>query len=130
MIDSIAPLPDCHDHEHPPRTTRQLAPSHALARAAALFRAAGDEARLRLLERLSQGEWCVSELSEAAGVGISTVSQQLRLLRGERLVTRRRNGKHIYYSLADEHVRSLIISALDHASEPHEDINEERERAP
>lgn len=74
---------------------------------------------MRLLERLSEGEWCVSELAEAAGVGLSTVSQQLRLLRSEHLVKRRRSGKHVFYALADSHVAEIIRSALDHAIEEH-----------
>ena len=89
----------------------------AFERAASLFRAAAEVERLKLLHRLSEGEWCVTELAEAAGVGLSTVSQQLRLLRAERIVTRRRTGKHIYYSLNDGHVRDLIRNALEHASE-------------
>jgi DNA-binding transcriptional ArsR family regulator len=59
----------------------------------------------------------VSELAEAAGVGLSTVSQQLRLLRSAYLVTRRRSGKHVFYPLADKHVADLIHAALDHAAE-------------
>lgn len=89
----------------------------AFERAAALFRAAGDVSRLKLLERLAEGEWCVTELAEAAETGLSTVSQQLRLLRAERIVTRRRAGKHIYYALADSHVSDLIRNALEHAAE-------------
>jgi DNA-binding transcriptional ArsR family regulator len=95
----------------------------AFERAASLFRAAGDVSRLRLLERLADGEWCVTELAEAAGTGLSTVSQQLRLLRAEHIVKRRRAGKHIYYSVADCHMSDLIRRALEHAAEdgPHED---------
>ena len=89
----------------------------AFERAAGLFRAAGDVSRLKLLERLSDGEWCVTELAEAAGTGLSTVSQQLRLLRAERIVRRRREGKHIYYSLSDRHMSELVRSALEHAAE-------------
>ncbi|NOU32425.1 MAG: helix-turn-helix transcriptional regulator [Polyangiaceae bacterium] len=94
-------------------------------RAAAIFRAAGDVSRLRLLERLSQGEWCVSELAEAAQVGMSTVSQQLRLLRSERLIARRRAGKHIYYRLADAHIMELLRGALEHAKEQSHDEEDE-----
>lgn len=90
----------------------------AFERAAALFRAAGDIARLRLLHRLDAGECCVTELADASETKISTLSQQLRVLHAERIVKRRREGKHIYYSLADDHVRELIRAALDHASEP------------
>ncbi|MCS6899071.1 MAG: metalloregulator ArsR/SmtB family transcription factor [Myxococcales bacterium] len=109
----------CGPHEHPPRVAADLKGSDAaFERAAAIFRAAGDVARLRLLARLASGEWCVSELAEAANTGLSTVSQQLRLLRSEKLVARRRVGKHIFYRLADDHVLDLVRSALSHASEP------------
>jgi ArsR family transcriptional regulator len=59
----------------------------------------------------------VTELAHAAHVPLPTVSQQLRLLRAEGLVTRRRVAKHVYYALADGHIRSLIASALEHAVE-------------
>jgi ArsR family transcriptional regulator, lead/cadmium/zinc/bismuth-responsive transcriptional repressor len=107
------------DHEHP-RVARRAPerPDTALRAAATLFRAAGDEARLRLLERLIQRPWCVSDLAEASGEGMTTVSQRLRVLRDAGMVTRRRGGKHIFYSLADAHVTEMVRSALDHAAEP------------
>ncbi|HEY8072583.1 MAG TPA: metalloregulator ArsR/SmtB family transcription factor [Labilithrix sp.] len=117
--------PHGHDHDHcgPEEHARRLGnravSDDQLDRAAAIFRAAGDLSRLKLLHRLCDGEWCVTELAEAAGVGLSTVSQQLRLLRAERIVARRRAGKHIFYSLADAHVSDLIQSAIEHAAEPH-----------
>jgi DNA-binding transcriptional ArsR family regulator len=89
----------------------------AYERAAGFFRAAGDIARLKLLTRLADGEWCVTELAQAAHVTLPTVSQQLRLLRAEGLVKRRRVAKHVYYALADAHIRDLLRSALDHAAE-------------
>jgi len=89
----------------------------AYQRAAGFFRAAGDIARLKLLARLADGEWCVTELAQAAHVTLPTVSQQLRLLRAEGLVKRRRVAKHVYYALADAHIRDLLRSALDHAAE-------------
>ena len=109
----------CGPEEHARRHRTENLSEEQLERAAAIFRAAGDVSRLKLLSRLCEGEWCVTELAEAAGVGLSTVSQQLRLLRAERIVARRRAGKHIFYSLADAHVEGLIRSAIDHASEPH-----------
>jgi DNA-binding transcriptional ArsR family regulator len=108
----------CEPETHAHRSERKAAVNdEAFERAAGLFRAAGDVSRLKLLERLSDGEWCVTELAEAAGTGLSTVSQQLRLLRAERIVRRRRDGKHIYYSLADRHMSELVRSALEHAAE-------------
>ena len=119
-----AKSPDEHDdrcgpEEHARRLKTAAVSDEQLDRAAAIFRAAGDLSRLKLLYRLCDGEWCVTELAEAAGVGLSTVSQQLRLLRAERIVARRRAGKHIFYSLADSHVTGLITSAIEHAAEPH-----------
>jgi ArsR family transcriptional regulator, lead/cadmium/zinc/bismuth-responsive transcriptional repressor len=101
-----------------PRPPSSRVSDAAIERAAALFRAVGDAPRLRLLRRLQSGERCVSELAEESETKLSTLSQQLRVLRIERIVVRRREGKHIYYSLADDHVRELIQAALDHADEP------------
>jgi DNA-binding transcriptional ArsR family regulator len=61
---------------------------------------------------------------EGAAEAMSTVSQQLRMLRNENLVRRRRVAKHIFYALADEHVTGLIRDALDHALEPAEEDDE------
>ena len=95
----------------------KLVTDDVCARAAALFRAAGDVHRLRLIEQLGQGERCVTELAKASGQKMSTLSQQLRVLRAERIVKHRRDGKHIYYSLVDDHVRELVEAALRHAAE-------------
>jgi len=93
---------------------------HVVERTAAFFRAAGDPARLRLLHHLSMhGPCCVSELSSFFDEGMSTISQRLKTLRTERLVSRRRNGKHIFYGLEDEHVRHILGQALAHAEESH-----------
>jgi DNA-binding transcriptional ArsR family regulator len=104
-----------HEHEPTPPTPYSSA---AFERAAGIFRAAGDVPRLRLLELLSRGEKCVTEIAETLDEGLSTVSQRLRLLRAEGLVRRHREGKHIYYALADEHVSHMLHDALDHAGEP------------
>lgn len=124
--DDILPTPACAVGDH---ARRPQAPSRrdeeAFSRAAALFRVVADATRLKLLDRLSEGEWCVTELASATATGLSNVSQQLRLLRAERIVSRRRAGKHIYYSLSDAHVRQLIDNALDHASEPQPIIDDD-----
>jgi len=84
-------------------------------RAARLFKAVADTERLKLLTILYQGEACVSEL--ATKDQMSTVSQRLKILKNENLVRTRREGKHIIYSLADDHVVSLIKNALAHVKE-------------
>ena len=90
----------------------------ALDRAARLLRAMGDQERLGLLFRLSEGAACVTELAEAEGETLATISQRLRVLRSEDLVKRHREGKHIRYALADDHVRELIAVVFAHAREP------------
>jgi ArsR family transcriptional regulator len=76
---------------------------------------------------LAQGELCVSDVAELTGEELSTVSQRLRVLRAEHLVARRRDGKHIFYALADEHVADLLRAVLAHASEHshHHSIDQE-----
>jgi ArsR family transcriptional regulator len=91
--------------------------SAGLERAAAIFRASGEVARLRLLERLLHGERCVTELAAETDENLSTISQRLRILHAEGLVDRRRDGKHIFYSLTDQHVAVLVRTVLEHASE-------------
>lgn len=86
-------------------------------RTANLFRALGDTSRLRLVAMLAKGPVCVSDIAEWSGEDLSTVSQRLRVLRSENLVKRSREGKHILYSLADEHIVELIANAFDHVSE-------------
>jgi ArsR family transcriptional regulator, lead/cadmium/zinc/bismuth-responsive transcriptional repressor len=90
----------------------------AVARAAGMLRAAGDPERLRLLELLTGGELCVSEIAQVTAGQLATVSQRLKVLRQEGLVSSRREGKHILYALADQHVIDLIFAVLAHAQEP------------
>ena len=82
-----------------------------------MFQAFADSERLRLLLRLAAGEACVSELAEYGGEKITTVSARLKTLFTVRLVKRRREARHIFYALADEHVLPLVRNAVDHAAE-------------
>lgn len=118
MTDRREDAQDCGPHAPDQRPAVSEIRSEAFERAAALFAALGDEARLRLVHRLEAGEWCVTDLADASATKLSTISQQLRVLYAERIVKKRREGKHIFYSLADEHVRALIHAALEHADEP------------
>ena len=103
--------PEGHGIDHP------RPPAEALAKAAELFAAMGDPGRLDVLVCLFHAEHCVSDLAAELDQGLSTISQRLKILRHERLVSRRRDGKHIYYALADAHVRELVGSALEHVTE-------------
>ncbi len=86
-----------------------------LDRAAGMLHAAGDPARLRILELLLSGEHQVSEIAEMTQAEMSTTSQRLRVLLKEDLVARRRDGRDMYYRLADCHVETLVRNVLDHA---------------
>jgi ArsR family transcriptional regulator len=98
----------------------QPADEKICARAAGIFRALGDLSRLRLLSLLAQREMCVTELTECLEDNLAAISQRLKLLRSERIVATRRQGKHIFYRLADSHVAHLIANGLAHGEEPDE----------
>jgi ArsR family transcriptional regulator, lead/cadmium/zinc/bismuth-responsive transcriptional repressor len=104
-------------HHHPAHSWPKLPDRAELEQASAMFQALGDSARLRLLARLASGEICVSELAELEGEKLTTVSARLKTLHDVRLVKRRREAKHIYYSLSDTHVLHLVESAIEHAAE-------------
>lgn len=118
----------CGEEEHGGRERWPAFSDGSFERASGMLRALGDERRLRLVELLSQGESCVTQIAAQSGEGMSTISQRLRLLRSEGLVVGRREGKHIYYSLADAHVSDLIQSVLSHAEEEVGTSRESRER--
>ena len=84
---------------------------------AAFFKAFGDSTRLLILHALSRGECCVSELASSLDMTQSAVSHQLQLLRQNRLVKYRREGKQIYYSLDDDHVYAILAAGIEHISE-------------
>lgn len=83
--------------------------------AAAMCQAMSDPARLRLLLLLAAREMCVSELVEYEQGKLSSISARLQTLFNAGLVSRRREAKHIFYALADEHVRILLSNILSHA---------------
>ena len=82
-----------------------------------LFSNTSDPTRLRVLLFLLDGEQCVHTISQQLDVSVSAVSHQLRRLRTGGLVKRRKQGRHVYYSLADDHVRILISVGLEHVRE-------------
>lgn len=95
----------------------------ALSEATALelaetFRLLADPGRLRLIAALLEvGELCVCDLSDATGLSPTACSHNLRLLRSQRLVRYRREGRNVFYTLDDQHIRTLLAVARDHAQE-------------
>ena len=92
------------------------------SRTAAIFLALGDERRLCLLALLAHREMCVSELTERLKDNLPAISQRLKLLRSERIVVARRHGKHVFYSLADDHIAQLIANGLAHGCEKEKSV--------
>lgn len=84
---------------------------------AELFKLFGDPTRLKILCSLTQQELCVCDLAELIGMNQSAVSHQLRLLKQGRLVKSRREGKSVFYSLADSHVYTVLAQGMEHISE-------------
>lgn len=82
-----------------------------------LFQALADETRTKILYLLATEELCVCDLAAILDLSLPAVSHHLRLLKTMRLVTYRREGKNVYYSLADEHVLRLIQVAQEHYEE-------------
>ncbi len=82
-----------------------------------LFKVFGDSTRLRIMYTLFDDERSVGEIAESLNMEQSTVSHQLRVLRTNKLVKIRREGKQIYYSLDDDHVKKVIEMGLDHVLE-------------
>lgn len=84
---------------------------------AELFKVFGDSTRIRLLYSLLHSEYSVNELADRLNMTQSAVSHQLRLLKHSKLVGSRREGKSVFYFLADDHVRNIISTGLDHINE-------------
>ena len=82
-----------------------------------LFKVFGDSTRIRILFVLFEAEVCVCDLAAALGMTQSAVSHQLKILKQNKLVKARREGKSIFYSLADSHVRTIIDQGLEHVEE-------------
>jgi len=82
-----------------------------------MCQALSDPARLRLLIWLNDRERCVSELMELEQAKLGSISARLQTLHNVQLVKRRREAKHVFYSLADAHVRDLVSNILNHAAE-------------
>ena len=84
---------------------------------AELFKIFGDQTRIRILCVLFEAEVCVCDIAEALDMTQSAISHQLRILKAGRLIKGRREGKQIFYSLDDEHVRSIIGAGMAHICE-------------
>ena len=88
-----------------------------LYKLAELFKIFGDSTRIRILDALAKQELCVQEIADELSMTQSAISHQLRILKQADLVRARRDGKAIFYSLADDHVATIMAQGLEHVCE-------------
>ena len=84
---------------------------------AELYKIFGDTTRIKILYLLFEAEMCVCDIAELLGMTVSAISHQLRILKGAKLVKFRKDGKSVFYSLADEHVSLILAQGMEHISE-------------
>lgn len=99
------------------KVTSQMPPDEMLYDLAELFKIFGDTTRIKILYALFEAELCVCDIAQLLGLSQTAVSHQLRVLKGNKLVKFRREGKTVFYSLADDHVRRIINQGMEHVEE-------------
>lgn len=81
------------------------------------YKVFGDSTRIKILYVLFEAEMCVCDIAQLLSMTVSAISHQLRVLKNARLVKQRRDGKTVFYSLSDEHVRTIIGMGIEHIEE-------------
>lgn len=106
------------DHVHSGAQGNEPVPTEGMLDALAeLYKIFGDKTRLKILYALFEQERGVGDIAQLLGMTMSAISHQLRILKQARLVKSRREGKLVYYALADDHVRTIFAQGLDHILE-------------
>ena len=82
-----------------------------------LFKVFGDSSRIKILYKLLESEYCVQDLADSLAMTQSAVSHQLKVLKMNKLIKNRRDGKQIFYSLADDHVSTILAMGKEHIEE-------------
>ena len=105
-------------HENLLKIVRETIPEETeLYDLAELFKIFGDSTRIKILYALFESEMCVCDIAQLLNMTQSAISHQLRSLKQSKLVKYRREGKTVFYSLADAHVRTIINQGLEHVEE-------------
>ncbi len=99
------------------KVREQTPPEETLYDLAELFKVFGDSTRVRILSALFVSEMCVCDIAKLLGMTQSAISHQLRILKQARLVKNRKDGKTVYYSLDDEHIKNIFDQGLEHLRE-------------
>ncbi len=114
-------LPCCeYTHAHVElieRVNKNMPDTDSLYDLAELFKIFGDSTRVRILFVLLESEMCVCDIAQVLDMTVSAISHQLRVLKAADLVRYRRDGKTVFYSLADDHVKSILNQGMDHITE-------------
>lgn len=110
---------DCHEtHEAVLENVLKMMPDEEkLYDLAELFKVFGDSTRIKILCVLFESEMCVCDIAELLSMSQSAISHQLRVLKQAKLVKNRREGKTVFYALADEHVRTIFDQGMEHVEE-------------
>ncbi len=110
---------DCAIHSDTVLEVKKLLPDNdrALNDLADFFKLFGDVTRIKILFALGASELCVSDIAALLGMNHSAISHQLRLLRRSRLIRSRKQGKLVYYSLNDRHIRQVLALGFEHITE-------------
>ncbi|MCD7948121.1 MAG: metalloregulator ArsR/SmtB family transcription factor [Oscillospiraceae bacterium] len=107
-------------HLHPDilqQVTAAMPDEEVLYDLADLFKVFSDSTRIKILYALSESDMCVCDIASLLGMSQSAISHQLRALKQSSLVKYRRDGKTVFYSLADGHVRTILAQGIDHVTE-------------
>ena len=99
------------------KVNREMPQEDALFDLAELFKIFGDSTRIRILYVLFESEMCVCDIAQLLGMTQSAISHQLQVLKKSKLVKYRREGKTVFYSLADSHVRAILGQGMEHVTE-------------
>ena len=110
-------LVECIHSDNVEQVNAKMASDESLFELAELFKAFGDSTRIRILHALSFSELCVCDLADLLKMSSSAVSHQLRVLRGQKIVRYRKDGKNVIYTLVDSHVSTLLEQGLQHVNE-------------
>lgn len=114
-------VPHCdymHVHEHTvEKVLSELPEEETLYDLAELYKVFGDTTRIKILYVLFEAELCVCDIAQLLNMSQSAISHQLRILKQSRLVKFRRDGKTVFYSLADDHVKTIIGNGMEHICE-------------
>lgn len=107
----------CVHNDRVEKVRKKMPEDCLLSELADFYKVFGDTTRIRILCVLLESEMCVCDLAEVLGMTQSAISHQLRVLKQMKLVKNRREGKTVYYSLADGHIQSIISQGMEHITE-------------